>query len=362
MHLYEVWPDERGAHTVELLAVIALLGLAGITAAKQLQSATTGVSRSVGAHVAALDAWSTPAPAASAPPPADAPTPSARPTPVPRPGPPPPAPAPPAAPVPPALTDASSPPIVWLPVGTEQGGSWLMKDTAAIGFMEAKRENRVAALLRAGQDHDTKFYNAREARDQVWELTPAIQDAAVRYGLDPALLSGVLGAEIDFDTDTKDIGQNIATRFGIERGQGPGAANVHLGDLEQAIAYLEANQLPGAADAAKFDPSFRNVYDHPAEAAAIVVAWKADLKRKAGGTVSTPEDMAIIFGAYRTGEGNFDLKNNRIVTGAEELVRETGDPNAAMGSNAYQAEPYFDYYIEYYKGLQTALHPGGEAI
>jgi len=93
------------------------------------------------------------------------------------------------------------------------------------------------------------------------------------------------------------------------------------------------------------------------------VAWKADLKRQAGGTVSTTEDMAVIFGAYRTGEKNFDLKNNRIVNGADDLARQTGDPNAVMGANAYQAEPYFDYYIEYYKGIDAAYGSSqGEVI
>lgn len=254
----------------------------------------------------------------------------------------------------PPLTNDASPPITWRHMGTPTGDVLIANNAAAQSFLERKRQGRVDALARAGEDHDTKVYGPSEAQAQVAEMRPKIEDASRRYGLDRALLSGVLASEIDFDTDSKDIAQNIASSVGIHGGQGPGAANVHLGDLKQAKDYLVQHNLPGAQDAAKFDPSFENVHKNPVEAAAIVVAWKADLKRQAGGTVTTPQDMATLFGAYRAGEKNFDLRNNRILTGADDLVRRTCDPNAAMGSNAYQAQPYFDYYIEYFKGVDAA--------
>ena len=83
------------------------------------------------------------------------------------------------------------------------------------------------------------MYGPFDARSQVATMAPQISDVARRYDLDP-----VLASEIDFDTDTGDVAQNIAARLGIDGGQGPGAANVHLDQLEPAKKPCKSTICP----------------------------------------------------------------------------------------------------------------------
>jgi hypothetical protein len=243
-------------------------------------------------------------------------------------------------------------------MGTPGGGGVLLDNTAAKQYLVAKTAARTRALSRAGQDRNTDEYGPQDALDKVAAMTGDIDVAAAEYGVDRALLAGTIASEIDFDTDWKDVIQNDAASVGIYRGQGQGLANVHLDTLQQAQRYLVEHQLPGAAAAAQFAATPANVYANPAEAAAIVLAFKADLKRRAGGQTSSAQDMAIIFGAYRNGEANYDLRANRSTNGGQELADKTGDPRAAAGTDAYQSEAYFEYYIEYYKAVDRATGTG----
>lgn len=362
---------QRGATTLEYLVGVVVIGAAATLA---LRASSQGARAAADCVVARLTQGTCSASATGprtplavagrpAPTPAPAPTPGAAPpssppvpspSPGPSPVPPPPPPPPPAAEPPPRI-----PPIVALPLGTAQGGGALLDNTAAKQYVIDETAARTRTLLAAGRDRNTSEYGPEQALDAVAGLTREIDAAAATYGVDRALLAGVIASEVDFDTDWKDVIQNDAADLGIYRGQGQGLANVHLDTLQAAQRYLIDHGLPGADAAARFAATPANVYENPAEAAAIVLAHKADLKRRAGGGTSSAEDMAIIFGAYRNGEENFDLAGNRNSNGGDELARRAGDPRAVVGTDAYQSEAYFEYYIEYYAAIDRATGASG---
>lgn len=359
---------ERGSTTFEYLIAVVVVGVAATTALRASSEGAKVAAECVvdrlthpgRCRAAASGAPQEPRPIASLP--APAPTPDATPpspaspaVPAPSPGP---APVAPAPDVGPALP-SHIPPIAGLPLGTPEGGGVQLDNTAAKQYVIDKTAARTRTLLKAGRDRNTTEYGPEDALDVVAGMTGDIDAAAAKYGIDRALLAGVIASEVDFDTDWKDVVQNGAAELGIYRGQGQGLANVHLDSLQAAQRYLIAHGLPGADAAAQFEATPANVYANPAEAAAIVLAHQADLKRRAGGATSSAQDMAIIFGAYRNGEENFDLSNNRNSNGGDELAQKTGDPRAVVGTDAYQSEAYFEYYIEYYEAVERATSTSG---
>jgi len=358
---------QRGATTLEYLVVMVVIVVAATMAVRVSSDGAKVAADCVVARLtqagtcragasAAQDLGATASIPPLAPTPGAAtPSPASPAVPSPSPGPAPVAPAPEPGPeLPPHI-----PPIVGLPLGTPQGGGVQLDNTAAKQYLIAKTAARTRTLLKAGRDRNTREYGPDQALDAVAGMTGDIDAAAATYGVDRALLAGVIASEVDFDTDWKDVVQNDAAEIGIYRGQGQGLANVHLDSLQAAQRYLVAHGLPGAAAAAQFEATPANVYANPAAAAAIVLAHKTDLKRRAGGGTSSAEDMATIFGAYRNGEENFDLANNRNSNGGDELARKTGDPRAVAGTDAYQSEAYFEYYLEYYDAVDRATGTGG---
>jgi hypothetical protein len=159
-------------------------------------------------------------------------------------------------------------------MGTPEGGGVRLDNTAAKRYLIEKTAARTRTLLKAGRDRNTREYGPEHALDAVAGMTGDIDAAAAKYGVDRALLAGVIASEVDFDTDWKDVVQNGAAEVGIYRGQGQGLANVHLDSLQAAQRYLVAHGLPGADAAAQFEATPANVYASPAEAAAIVLAHR----------------------------------------------------------------------------------------
>jgi hypothetical protein len=215
-------------------------------------------------------------------------------------------------------------------------------------------ENRHRDLRRAGLHFvDTSKFSTSDAIKVVGnpDNRKVIDDMARRYGIEPALLEGVIASEIDFDRDSLDVTLDILGKTGIMLGKGWGVAAVHDDTLGMAIDYLKRNDLPGAEDAGRYDRSVPNKasFRGSAEAAAIVVAFYADVKVKNGGSIDTPEDMAVVWGAYRAGVtgvspdgGGFasaeDYADNKAA-GTEEYP-----PELSVGGNAYQSTPYFEYF------------------
>src|SRR5512133_975184 len=365
-----LWRDSRGVALTEYLVVLGGCVLLAIPAINGLSSALRETSGVEGQRIAsltfspgnatpapginqptlALAANATPAPALTPPPPTRPPSAPAI-TPSPSPGPAPQAPPPSPPPQQPSLPP-NSPPINFLHMGTIDGGVRFTDDAAARNYLEQKIAQRVANLARAGEDHNTSPYGPSDALATVAGMTTEIDSAARTYGVNRALLAGTIASEVDFDTGWEDVVQNGAASVGIYGGSGHSVANVHLDELEKAKKHLVDNKLPGASAAEAFAATNANVTAHPAEAAAIMLAWKADLKRRAGGSVTSPEDMSVVFASYRVLPGSIDLAKNEYA-GGKELAAKTGDPNAKVGSNAYQSEAYFQYYQEYYKAVDA---------
>jgi hypothetical protein len=126
-----------------------------------------------------------------------------------------------------------------------------------------------------------------------------------------------------------------------------------------AADYLKAQGDPSAPAAQAFlagDPDRRKSADfqQSVEAAAIFLKALTVVREKGGAANSSPQDMAVIWDAYRTGIRGLTpngkgytmdefLANHVDQAGADKMVQTTGDPTAAAGGNAYQSEPYFDY-------------------
>jgi hypothetical protein len=178
-----------------------------------------------------------------------------------------------------------------------------------------------------------------------------IDDMARRYGVEPALLEGVIAAEIDFDRDRKDVVLDNLGRGGVAIGQGWGVAAVHGDSLDRAIDYMQENNLPGAAEAGRYnkDVKHKATFEGSVEAAAIVTAFYADVKRKHGGSVDSPEDMAVIWGAYRAGVAGVSTEGGGFAS-PEDFAQNRasgtdGYPSEfQIGGNAYQSLPFFEHF------------------
>lgn len=175
-----------------------------------------------------------------------------------------------------------------------------------------------------------------------------VEEIAKKYGLDPALLAGTVAVEMDLDYDWIDKIQDGLGRRNIGAGDGPGVANVHNASLETAVNYLKEHNLAGNDFAQNYDwsSSNRSSFNGSMEGAAIVLA----MYTHAHGGAPTSDDMAVIWGAYKSGikgfipndpgEGYASLdhfRNNTANGGIGEFL---------MGKNAYYAQPYFEYFKE----------------
>lgn len=249
-------------------------------------------------------------------------------------------------------------------------GALSLKTLLGADSIERQVEARRAKMASATDAKDTTAFSAYDALLTV--DSPAnksfIQATAAKYGIDPALLAGTTASEMDFD-----LGEGAKLADGAWRNlwwvvepfkhnshlQGPGIASVHHDSLVWAVDYLKANGDPSASAAQAFlagDPDRRKSADfqQSVEAAAIYLKALTDVRNKGGASNSSPQDMAVIWDAYRTGVKGLTpsgkgytmdefLANHVDQAGADKLVQVTGDPTAAAGGNAYQSEPYFDY-------------------
>ena len=180
-----------------------------------------------------------------------------------------------------------------------------------------------------------------------------IHETAARYGISPSLLEGVLAAEIDFDRKEIDvILDHNGERTGMPIGEGWGVAAVHSDTVVRAMKYMVEHKLPGWEQAQKYDWGVSNAasFEGSVEGAAIVLAWLSDVKVKNGGTIDSAEDMAVIWGAYRTGIAGVSPEGGGYAS-AEDYAHnrasgtESYPPEFQVGGNAYQSIPYFEYFM-----------------
>jgi hypothetical protein len=238
-----------------------------------------------------------------------------------------------------------------------------LKTLLGADAIEREVETRRGKMAGATDAKDTTAYNAYDALLTV--DSPAnkqfIQATAAKYGIDPALLAGTTASEMDFD-----LGPGAQLTDGLWRntplhlGKGPGIDSVHHDSLEWAVKYLKENGDPATAAAAqKFldsDPGQIDAADfkQSVEAGAVYLKALTVVREKGGASTSSPQDMAVMWDAYRTGIKGLTpdgkgytleefLANHVNQAGADKLVQATGDASAAAGGNAYQSEPYFEY-------------------
>ena len=219
------------------------------------------------------------------------------------------------------------------------------------------------AMKDAAEPLNTTAYDAYDALLTVEdpENKQFILQTAAKYGIDPALLAGTVAAEMDFDlSEFASLSDSLWRNTPLHLGQGPGIASVHHDTLTWAVGYLQAKEMKGADAAVQFLNRGQDKaanFNHSVEAAAIVLAALDDLHQGQGAPSHSSQDMAVIWGAYRTGiiDVTPDGKGYRL----EEFVANRiddpdatnlvpGDSDAAMGANAYQSQPYFEYLMENY--------------
>lgn len=175
-----------------------------------------------------------------------------------------------------------------------------------------------------------------------------INQMAAKYEIPPELLATIIAAEMDFDHGGDDYMQDGMARRGDlpEKLQdGVGIASVHMKSLEQAIDHIN-EKFPDsdlAKNASSYDKSPENRASFPGsvEGAAIVIKSLVIYKDN---KVDTPEDIAVIFGAYRNGlkgksgdgEGYTEesFKNN-TANGSKNI---TGP--CKIGGDAHMVLPY----------------------
>jgi hypothetical protein len=128
---------------------------------------------------------------------------------------------------------------------------------------------------------------------------------------------------------------------------------VHQETLLAALEYQEKNSLWGATHGSYYDylsPENRASFTGSVEAAAIVLAMYAH----AHGEVKSAEDMAVIWGAYRTGIKDFipgdkgkgygSLNDFRRHVANQDESLPSLPERLKIGGNAYMSQPYFQFF------------------
>jgi hypothetical protein len=223
--------------------------------------------------------------------------------------------------------------------------------------VEARRD-RIAGT--DSQPVDTSQNDAYDALLTVRSASNADDLGAIanRYGIDPALLKGAVASEMDFDYNTKDqIQDGMWRNTAVHVNVAPGITSVRTDALQWGAKYLKDHQVEGADAAQAFlkaDPERDNGadFDNSAEAAAIVLAAITHVRKSHGASTSTPTDMAVTWGAFRSGIRDVMpggsgysldefLHNKLAPSDAGNVADKSGDPHTLIGGNAYQSEPYF---------------------
>lgn len=280
------------------------------------------------------------------------------------------------------------------PAERKEFGSDIVDLTAKL----ADRQTRLQASSYFNPEFSTHANNATEALSVVGQAAPFLDRYSKQFGVPKALLSGILASEIQFDTDV-DVSQPLYATIltsddGAFKSHGEAAADSILylnkdgvrNDLKAAHLdgvtdfldsapiqkFLAANKKSGAQDLYTSFPN-GDMGTKYAVVTALALAhqmWTAGQKNPATHMpanfgdflkhMSAPQ-MASIFGAYRAGASaekgftDFDAsKGIYKVQDGEKLAASLHDPRAAMGVQAYQSEPYFDYFTSVDKPQKPA--------
>lgn len=218
----------------------------------------------------------------------------------------------------------------------------------------------IAARLRELHAHgqfpkNTAIYDTLIAIGTVMAHKDLINRLARRYGIPPALLAGVVASEMEFDLDVPDqILDGLNRNLGVQLWTGPGIASVHTRTLRDAVNYIGEHQLPGHSNALlrvwPEAPFHNKGADLPVSIEAAAIA--TSMYNHAHGGSRTPEDMAVVWGGYRSGVRDvgpsghgYTLEGFRRneANGADDLP-----PEMRVGKNAYMSEPMFAYFQQHF--------------
>lgn len=246
--------------------------------------------------------------------------------------------------------------------------------------------------------HSTQFSTEENGvMDAIWLVDKHMKHLdhySKELGAPRPLLAGILAAEVKFDTSW-DVTDPINTDEIIGNGNGEGAFRAHSPAASDAVIYLSGNKVKKDLQDAHIDGLLNYLNtdsvkeyvktagskgnDAPwfkdksgplgAKFAALITMslahqmWDAGKKDPA---TKTPADfgdflenlsasqMASIYRGYRAGTdtdrtggyNDYDAKLGvHKVKGGEDFARAVKDPRAVMGYQAYQSEPYFEYYL-----------------
>ena len=220
---------------------------------------------------------------------------------------------------------------------------------------------------------NTSYFDTQVALGTVYlhpDNRASVEATAATYGLHPALLHGVVAAELDFDYEAKNRLRDLSDlerapldpfpddrlRWILDESQGP--ANVHRETLELAIDYLTDNELPGADAAAAYpidNDQYRTSLEGSIEGAAIVTAMYDDLF---GGS-ATAEERAVVWSAYRGGvQGELNRANDTAGGNFESVeeyraLRGNAAPTEFLaGPDAVMSTAMFTFLTEQYDGYR----------
>ena len=256
---------------------------------------------------------------------------------------------------------------------------------------------------RLGKIKNTDYYRGNlstednSVPDALWlvdKYRKHVGDYSKEFGVPIPLLFGILAAEVKFDTeyDVKDPGYKNAvlgigdTNDGVFGASYEAATDavVYLSDervkkdlrdahIDGLLKYLDNDAIKEHAKLPKQERITGELFDEDhgplgtTYAALITMSlahqmWDAGRKNPASKTPSAFGDflknlsasqMASIFRGYRGGtdakSGGYDDYDAKLdlykVKGGDDFARAVKDPRGVMGYQAYQAEPYFEYYL-----------------
>jgi hypothetical protein len=218
-------------------------------------------------------------------------------------------------------------------------------------------EQGIETALSKTTDYASHTYSLDYVLKWVSDREDVIHMAAEDFGVDPVLLMGVLATEGIYDMDYKDTFQDV-----FHLGDARGIPNVHAGTLSDAYSYLAPQYEPGKNpwDLAGGPTNFQDMdavgdyaesgdWTGGIRASAMVLRYLQDkyvADPNAGHDPSnlTPEEMAIIFGAYREGISAYSSEKPPITPAQIEAYQ-----NAEMGDQGIMALPVMEYYAELYR-------------
>ncbi|CAN7373099.1 hypothetical protein LJR230_002126 [Trinickia sp. LjRoot230] len=253
----------------------------------------------------------------------------------------------------------------------------------------AQLARRAHAIDQSGYyapERSTRVNGPADALQVVRCYQEGIDRQSRKYGVPQALLEGLLASEVNFDTRWRVHDSFVQGWFHL--GRGVGAFRLHSETLFASCEYLRDVVVPtdllDVGQTSRIDFSVltdyvtnpqTNGYNlddfatyHETEAAAIISLslahqmWSAGWKQPDTKTPFrfsefmssslSPTRMSTLFEAYRAGSNALDGFNgyddrlgvHRIMYGADDFAKAVHDPRAVMGYNAWQAEPYFEYF------------------